>query len=193
MRKLADSIQQEGQTIAQERVAQWQPGYQKADEAYRVLLSVMEKKGVEFGQHEALVTTRDGLEETIATLGNSRTTLIQTEEEIREARSDLVNLYLKRDQDRVELAGRLKDQDADVRLQVISFGDRKDLAGRREQWFGGSGLQERDWSLLVEFVFSRSEGIPDRLLAICTGIQQDVETTKADGRALASPNPQSLS
>ena len=55
---------------------------------------------------------------------------------------------------RREQAQSLEAMDADVRLDVLPFRDRENFESRREQWFGGAGLQERDWTVLCNHVFA---------------------------------------
>jgi len=72
---------------------------------------------------------------------------------------------------RLKLAEVLEHIDADFRLQIYSFGGRNDFDSRRNQWFEGTGLQERDWLVLCDYVFSTDDTIPynlRRLIEACT-------------------------
>ena len=78
----------------------------------------------------------------------------------------------------------MEAMDADVRLDVLPFWDRNDFEGRREQWFGGAGLQERDWNVLCDYVFASDGQVPDRIAALADAIRADLEATAAIGGRL---------
>jgi len=75
--------------------------------------------------------------------------------------------------------------DADVRLDILGFRDREDFESRREQWFGGAGLQERDWSALCDYVFASSGQVPDRIGALVGALRADVLATASQGAWLS--------
>jgi hypothetical protein len=68
---------------------------------------------------------------------------------------------------------------------VLGFGDVRDVLAQRERWFGGTGLREQDWELLVEMLFDGpGESVPDRLLQLVEALREDVRRTRQGGGAL---------
>ena len=56
--------------------------------------------------------------------------------------------------------------------------------------FGGAGLQERDWSVLCNYVFAANGQVPDRIAALAEAIRDDIEATATKGSALEGSAPQ---
>ena len=70
------------------------------------------------------------------------------------------------------------------RREVLPFRDRRDFEGRRDQWFGGAGLKERDWTVLCNYVFATNGEVPDRIGALAKALRTDVEATACGGKTL---------
>ena len=90
----------------------------------------------------------------------------------------------KRNYTRREQARSLEVMDADVRLEVLPYRDRGDFERRREEWFGGAGLQERDWSVLCDYVFATDGQVPDHVAELVKALRADVGTTADSGETL---------
>lgn len=184
LRTQAAAFRQLVEMIKTERATEWQANYDLARQEYEVLRQQMQERGVDFSHHEKLLQRRADLENEVATLRSTAQEIEQVEQEICEARSELVQLHEKRLALRREQARVLEDLDTDVRLEVIPFGDRVDFESRREEWFGGAGLQERDWTLLVDYVFATNGGVPERIAALVKALRIDIEATEQQGRPL---------
>ncbi len=169
------------ETVTAEKATEWLPGYGRAREAYDELRHEMTERGVEFNQHEPLILTRASLEEEVADLRRRVIELEELEGTIRQQREAFVELHEARLALRRALAQSLEENDADIRLDLLAFGDRADLADRREEWFGGAGIQERDWELLVAYVFSPNGSLSDRLKYLVDAIRQDIDTFNVSG------------
>lgn len=171
-------------TIAQEQAERWQVEYDEARAAYEGLREEMAERGVDFTQHEKLLQRRAQLDRELASLRSKDQELDEIDRKVRDARLQLVEAHEARLAVRREQARSLEAVDADVRLEVLPFRDRGDFEGRREQWFGGAGLQERDWSVLCDYAFAANGQIPDRIAALAQALRTDVEATAGTGKAL---------
>ena len=143
-----DSLRAQEKTIAQEQSEQWQVEYDQARSDYEDLRKEMIERGVDFEQHEKLLQRRAQVEREVASLRSMGEQRNEIESKIRKTRLRLVETHEARLVARREQAQSLEVMDADVRLEILPFRDREDFQGRREQWFGGAGLQERDWTVL---------------------------------------------
>lgn len=170
--------------IVNEQVETWQATYNEARSAYDTLRQEMTSRGVDFAQHEKLLQRRALLEREVASLQKTGQDLEEVARKLRDARLQLVETHELRLAARRERASALEDIDADVRLDVDGFRDREDFESRREQWFGGAGLQERDWTVLCDHVFASNGQVPDRIRALVEAMRADVETTAGRGAAL---------
>ena len=171
-------------TIAREQAGQWQVEYDEARAAHEGLREEMAERGVDFTQHEKLLQRRAQLERELASLRSKDQDLDEIEKKVRDARLQLVEAHEARLVVRREQARSLEAVDADVRLEVLPFRDRGDFEGRCEQWFGGAGLQERDWSVLCDCAFAANGQVPDRIAALAHALRTDVEATAGNGKAL---------
>ena len=200
LRDQAGSLRALAITIKQEAAEKWQSDYDKARAEYDALRQEMVERGVDFAQHEKLLQRRAQLERELATLQKTDRELIDIGRKLRDTRLRLVETHEARLGARSEQARSLEEMDADVRLAVHSFRDREDFESRREQWFGGAGVQERDWKVLCDHVFVPNSVVPDRLAALAEAIRADLEATTNKGSAiqahaskimaLAGPNAQ---
>jgi ABC-type enterochelin transport system ATPase subunit len=170
--------------VKDERVQQWLPDFEPVRKEYETLTIEMQEKGVTFGEHEKLLQRRSAVERDINGLVEENEKLRSIEDQIKETRAELVQLYESRLERRRQLARALEEQDADIRLELIPFGDRTDFFDRRGEWFGGAGLQERDWSEITDYVFSGDGSIPARLLSFVGAMKSDIQETQASGKAL---------
>jgi DNA repair ATPase RecN len=186
LRNEATSLGEFVQSVRNEQQQRWQPGFQQARQEYDRLREEMKARGVDFTQHEKLLQQRALLQREVEELRRLDEEIGRTEAAIGDTRGSLVRLYEVRLELRRQQAGALEALDADVRLEVLGFRDRKDFESRREEWFAGAGLQERDWTLLVEYVFASSGSVPDRIAGLATALRKDIEQTQDQGRA---PDP----
>jgi ABC-type enterochelin transport system ATPase subunit len=180
----AKEIRDLSSQVKDERVQQWLPGFEPVRKEYEKLTVEMQEKGVTFGEHEKLLQRRSAMERDIAGLVEENEKLRSIEDQIKETRAELVQLYESRLERRRQLARALEEQDADIRLDLVPFGDRTDFFERRGEWFGGAGLQERDWTEITDYVFSGDGSIPTRLLSFVGAMKSDIQETQASGKAL---------
>ena len=184
LRGQAEMLRELETTIAREQAGQWQVEYDEARAAYEGLREEMVERGVDFTQHEKLLQRRAQLERELASLRSKDQELGEIEKKVHDARLQLVEAHEARLAVRREQAQSLEAVDADVRLEVLPFRDRGDFEGRREQWFGGAGLQERDWIVLCDYAFAANGQVPDRISALAQALRTDVEATAGNGKAL---------
>ncbi len=184
LRTEATSLQELVRSLRNEQQERWQPGFQRARQEYDRLREEMKSRGVDFTQHEKLLQQRALLQREVEELRRLDEEIGRTEGAIRDARTSLVKLHEARLALRRQQAGALGTLDADVQLEVLGFRDRKDCETRREEWFSGAGLQERDWTLLVDYVFSPNGSVPDRIAALVAALRKDIDETQEQGRAL---------
>ena len=184
LRDQASALRTLGTTLAQEQGEQWQVEYDQARSAYDALRHEMTERGVDFAQHEKLLQRRAQLDRELLSLRKTDQELAQIARKIHDTRLQLVETHEARLDARREQAQLLEAMDADVRLEVLPFRDREDFEARREQWFGGAGLQECDWTVLCDHVFAANGQVPDRIAALVKAIRTDVEATVTGGGAL---------
>jgi len=184
MRDQARALRALRNTLSAERADRWQAEYGEARSAYLALRQEMTARGVDFAQHEKLLQRRAQLERELTTLQRTGQELEEVARKLRDSRSQLVETHEARLAARREQARTLEDMDADVRLDVQAFRDREDFESRRETWFGGAGMQERDWTVLCEHVFAPNGEVPGRIRALVEAMRADVETTAARGAPL---------
>ena len=184
LREQAESLRALETTIAREQAEQWQVEYDETRAAYEALREEMAKQGVDFTQHEKLLQRRAQLDRELDSLRSKNQELSEIERKVRDARLQLVEAHEARLAVRREQARSLEAVDADVRLEVLPFRDRGDFEGRREQWFGGAGLQERDWTVLCDYAFAAKGQVPDRIATLAQALRTDVEATAGSGKTL---------
>jgi len=184
--KQSTQIKSLQENILKEQTDKWKPGFDKTVGAYKELEKEMKTKGIQFDQHEKLLQQRAFLEKEIKRLQGIEDELKETESQLKNQRERLVLLYEDRMKKRRALAETLERDDADVRLEIVPFGDRDHLASQREAWFAGAGLQVRDWEVLIEFVYSQGNGITDRLAELVHALRKDIETTEKEGKTISS-------
>lgn len=170
--------------VRNERAQQWDPGFEPVRKEYEKLTVEMQEKGVTFGEHERLLQRRSAVVRDIEQLNSDKDTLQKVEAEINNTREKLVRLHESRTERRRHLAKSLEAQGADIRVEVVPFADRQDFVERRAEWFGGAGLQERDWNVIADYIFSADGSIPERILAFVQAIRADILKTQANGKAL---------
>ena len=173
--------------IGGERAKQWQPSYDDTRKEYEDLRAEMVERGVDFAQHEKLLQQRVLLEREVSELQRIGEELSKVEDELRNTHSALVQAHERRLALRRSQAGVLEEMDADVRLEVLPFRDRRDFEARRDDWLAGAGVQERDWEKLGDYIFSGGS-IPDRLAAVVEALRTDLDLTAELGRSIAAQN-----
>ena len=184
LREQAASLRALEKEIAQEQGEQWQGGYDQARSEYEGLREELVERGIDFDRHEHLLERRGELERELTSFRASVRDLADIVTAIRDARLRLVEAHESRLQGRREQADSLEAMDADVRLEVLPFRDRDDFESRRDEWFGGAGLQERDWTVLCNYVFAANGQVPDRIATLAEAIRSDIEATAVKGSAL---------
>lgn len=172
--------------IERELRERWLPSFEAMRASYEQLKEEMSRKGIpEFEQHEKLLQRRTILEKEVAELRRLDEELDRVEKDFRSARRRLIALHEARFRRRQALATSLEEQDADIRLELSPYGDRRALQERWEDWFAGSGMQQRDWHLLVDYVYTgQNVSVPERLAELVAALRVDVEKTAESGRVL---------
>jgi ABC-type Mn2+/Zn2+ transport system ATPase subunit len=190
LRDQARALRMLWETIASERAERWQQGYDESRAAYDSLRQEMTARGVDFAQHEKLLQRRALLEREVASLRKTGQELEEVARKLREARLQLVETHESRLAARREQARALEEMDADVRLEILGFRDRDDFESRREQWFGGAGLQERDWGVLCDYIFAPNGQVPDRIRELVEALRADIHATVSRGTSLSGADSQ---
>lgn len=184
LREQAGELRKLAETIAEEQAERWQGKYDRARTAYDALRREMAERGVDFAQHEKLLQRRAQLERELDSLQKTGQELDEIAQKLRDTRLRLVEAHEARRDARRAQAQALKDTDADIQLEILGLRDRRDFESRREMWFGGAGLQERDWTVLCDYVFAANGQVPDRIAALVEAIRHDLEATAARGGGL---------
>ncbi len=184
LREHSASVRAVAAAIVKERTTSWQAKFDAARSAYDSLRDEMAQKGVDFTQHVKLLQRRALLEREVQSLRKTDQELDEVARKLKDARLQLAETHERRLAARRDRAGTLEAMDADVRLQVLGFRDREDFESRREQWFGGAGLQERDWSTICDYVFAPGGQVPERVRELVDALRADLDATAARGTAL---------
>ena len=184
LREQAEAARALEKEIAEEQAGDWQARYAEARSAYEALRAELERKGIDFDEHEELLSRRTELEREQASLKNIGEELSELETEVRSTRLRLAAAHEARLEARRNQAKTLVSMDADVRLEILPFRDRVDFESRREQWFSRAGMQERDWSVLCDYVFAIDAQVPDRVGALADALRADMQHTAMEGQAL---------
>lgn len=170
--------------IHAEQAKNWQPDYDKARLEYDTLITEMKSNWREFTNHERLLQRQTQLERESNSLLKIGEELEKVDGKIENVQLELDAAYRERFNVRQEQAQALEEMDADVRLKILAFGDRNDFESRREQWFGGAGLQERDWKLLCSYIFKTGDHVPDRLRKLLRALRSDIDSSANYGRTI---------
>jgi len=184
LRQEAAALGELAEALRGERAQRWLSGYDRTRQDYQALRQEMQDRGVDFTHHEKLLQQRANLEREVASLRSIAEDLGRIERQVRSVRSELVEFHEERLLFRRGQAQALEDLDADVRIEVLPFRDEKDFESRRDEWFAGAGLQERDWTLLVDHVLATNGSVPDRIATLVGALRKDFEATAERGRAL---------
>ncbi len=172
------------EAIEAERQQIWEPAYREASEAFAALETEARERGVRFSEHRSLIARRLELETKLAPLRDAADRISSAAQRVEQAWRNLRDLHLRRAEERRRAADALRERVDDIRLDLAVFGDSSGLLRRREEWFGGTGLQERDWEQIVDYVYEAPDGIADRWHAVVTAMAEDVDATSALGRPL---------
>ncbi|MCL6613853.1 MAG: hypothetical protein K6U03_04425 [Firmicutes bacterium] len=183
-RQEAASLREYIASLRHEQEYHWSPRFEEAKGDYERLCEELKARGIESVQYERFLQQRAFLEREIRELQGLGEEIERLEGEIYKMREGLLQLHADRTKLRREQAKRLEELDADVRLEVHEFRDQMDFQVRREEWFSGTGMNERDWDILVEYVFAPEGSVPERLAALVAALRTDVERTFAEGRPL---------
>lgn len=171
--------------ILSQRARQWQPNeYDPARLAYDTLIDEVKTQSIELTNHEKLLQRRAQLERESASLEKTSQELEQVDRKINGILIELTEAHEARLEARRDQARALEEVDADVRLDILAFRDRDDFETRREQWFGGTGLQERDWIVLCEYVFGPDGDVPDRLRKLVNALWTDISVSSDRGTSI---------
>ncbi|MCD6154507.1 MAG: AAA family ATPase [Candidatus Verstraetearchaeota archaeon] len=186
LRREAKRLRELASAIESELDAQWRPRYEQVQKAYGAIREELETRGIDLEQYERLVEQRGYLEREIRSLQGIKDKLEEVDNDVHKLRKKLIDLRKKKLELRLDLANKLEETDADVRIEIIPFGDRGDFESRREEWFPRAGLQERDWIPLVDYVFSETGSVPDRIAKLVAALRADLEATQTRGRVITS-------
>ena len=117
LREQAEAARTLEKEIGEEQAKDWKPKYAEARSAYEALRAELESKGIDFDEHEDLLSQRTELEREQASLKNIDDELIELETESRRTRLRLAAAHETRLQARRDQATTLESMDADVRLE----------------------------------------------------------------------------
>ncbi len=184
LREHSAAVRAVAEAITEEQATSWQAQFDSARSAYDSLRDEIVAKGVDFTQHEKLLQRRALLEREVQSLRKTDQELDEVARKLKAARLQLAETHERRLAARRERAGTLETMDADVRLQVLGFRDREDFESRREQWFGGAGLQERDWGTICDYVFAQGGQVPERVRELADALRVDLDATATRGAPL---------
>ena len=188
LQEQAEALDSLRRHIRSERSEKWQTDYEQAKSEYDVLIEEMESEGARFVGYEKLLQRRVQLERKESSLDRIDRDLEQVERKIRDIQLELKEAHEERLNAREELARSLEEVDADVRFEIVAFGDRHDFEARQDRWFSGAGLRERDWQVLCDYVFSTDGEVPDRLHKLLKAIRTDVNSSSHYGKAVDASN-----
>ena len=170
--------------ICSERGEEWQPNFDQVRQKYVALIEEIKNNGLVATNHEQLLQRRRQLEREGDSLQKLESELERIEDKIRDVQAKIEAGHEKRFIARQEQAQALKEMDADVRLKILAFRDRNDFEPRREQWFGGAGLQERDWRTLCDYIFKIGGHVPSRLRKLLKALRADIHSSDQQGKAI---------
>lgn len=179
LRSLDDDLKRETDEV-------WDPYYRSVQAAHKDLETELSARGTSPAFFEQLTQRRVGLERQITNLSTKKNRLVENNRELKSVRISLIELHKLRSKLRRDCAKSLRKMDADVRLKIRIFGDREDFESRWSQWLGGSGIRERDWKAISDYIFNSDEDIPNRISAVVEAIRADIQLTHETGGAIGN-------
>lgn len=179
-----------GATIEREREERWVPTYRETSEAFAALQGQLRERDVQFAQHRQLIGRRLELETQVEGLRTVETRVATAIQAMEETWRALRSAHITRSEARQRAAGELRELDHDIRIEVVPFGDRGGLERLREEWFAGTGLQERDWDSILDYVFQTPIGTPERWHEITAALAADADAVSGGTRVLSAPSSQ---
>lgn len=164
----------------------WKPYYKSVQAAHRDLEAELSTHGTSPAFFAQLTQHRVGLERQITNLSTKKNRLIENNRELKSVRMRLIELHKRRSKLRRNCAKSLRKMNADVRLKIQDFGDQEDFESRWSQWLGGSGIRERDWKAISDYIFDADEDIPNRISKVVEAIREDIRLTHKTGGAIGN-------
>ena len=186
LKKRADDLKSLSERLKQEKSQTWNGYFETVKELYRNLEVELNAKGINSAHHEQMLQRRAFLENKEKRLARITYQIEENDKAIHDVRTRLIEIHRGRFRIRQRHAQQLRDMDVDIRLQVREFGDREDFESRREQWLGGSGIREHDWTVMCDYVFQVSEKIPERIGMLVRAIREDTALTEQVGRQITA-------
>jgi ABC-type lipoprotein export system ATPase subunit len=187
LNKLVVSLRNLKSLIESKRQEGWKPEYDRVVEAYDEVAREMQDQGIGFHLHQELLNRQSLLETEINELKVIPGTITVIDKEIKTIREELVILFTNRTNERRKLADRLINEKVDVILNVIQFGDKDQFLNLRENWFGGSGLQDRDWEIINKYLFQDDKNLwQNKFWNWLNALKVDMQATKKKGQPLNS-------
>jgi chorismate mutase len=119
---------------------------------YREAVARLEEQGLELGQLDALHARQADQRRKAEELRELPQRLEELEAQLASVWGELAALHGERRALREQIAESLKEAGADIRLRILPFGDEQEALEQRGRWFGGTGMQQRDWEALVAWV-----------------------------------------
>jgi prefoldin subunit 5 len=178
----AESLRAVEMALRNERTKEWAPGFKRTQSAYEQLQAEMSDKGVDFDEHEKFSKKRIKLEKEVKTLKAAIAKLAKVRKDLVSSREQLIKAHEARHGLREKRADALMKEGADVQMKIALFGDRAGFVSRKEEWFPAVGMQDRDWSLLLDYVYGgEAKSLPNRISELVMAIQADVESTRSSG------------
>ncbi len=183
---VAERVMATEEALSGERGVRWVPARADVERQYADLRGQLPATGASFDAHQGLLQRRAILDRDVERLRQLPDQIDEAVGEVARVREELVEWHRTRAASRAGIVAKLADQGADVRMDVQAFGDRDDLERQRAAWFGGSGLQDRDWQVLCDFVYADPHEVPARLANLVEALRTDVGPTAEQGAASAA-------
>lgn len=179
-KELVDTLAEARQRVADARRGPFAAVLDPIAEDYDALVQALRTDGLEIGQLDALQVKLAAERKREEALRKIPAELERVQEELRSSMAGLDDLYGARRARREEVATRLEERDADIRIRIEGFGDREEFAEQRGRWWGGTRMRTEDWRILVDWVYqgeqdSEAESVPDRWRRLVDAFRTDHE------------------
>lgn len=184
LKHYADTLRSLAETLQREQSETWDPYCKSVYEDYKQVEGELPKQGTSPAFYEQLIQRRVGIQRQIDNLSARVERLTGTVRELQHVRGHLIGLYRQWTELRKSRALTLESMDADVRLKIRQFGDRDQFESQWVQWFGGSGVRERHWHAVCDYIFEFPNEIPDRIAQVVTAFRTDIQLTCTNDGAI---------
>ncbi|MCL4516991.1 MAG: AAA family ATPase [Firmicutes bacterium] len=175
LREQGNAVQNLHDSIIQEQKQTWEPAYRRCKNEYDLLAQELDRQGLKFTEHATLLQQRALLEKEIQGLQELAGEIEKIHSRKAELRSKLLEFREQQAELRRNVARRLEGEDADIRVKVNEYMDRKSFVIHKDDWFARTRLREDDWDLLCNYVFEgESHNPPAKLAALVECLRADL-------------------